>query len=250
MGLKITKARTFGIAGMTLSIIAIALLFIYFNLKKNKSDYSGSSQQVTITPTPQTDNKNKSSITIECINIKKIVDESSQEKISQIIEKEIRQIVAGYNLEEGAENTLSSGDSWLKIECIPVRSDDSIFSIKLDINLYGAGAAHPNHFVNIINYSVKSQRELKLKDLFAPGSDYLELLSKLSKTHLKEKFKGDYYSLTIKDGTSPEEVNFSNFLVDKKGLIMIFPPYQVAPHSEGTQQILILSTEMKPDYLY
>jgi len=242
-----TKTQVSKIIKITFLAIVAMLLFFYLKPKKDRTDYSKLIQPTPTTSTSQANN-NKPPITINCPDIKNITNKPLQEEINLIIKKRVDQIVTDYNLEEGAGDPQNSKNNWLEVECTPIRSDNSIFSIKLNINSYGGGA-HPNHSVNTLNYSVKDQRELKLKDIFMPNSDYLKLLSQFSEIHLKEKLEDDY-SQMIKDGTSPEEANFSNFLINENGLTIIFDPYQVAPYSEGAQQILIPSLEMRPDYLY
>lgn len=112
-----------------------------------------------------------------------------------------------------------------------------------------ARAAHANSETLTFNYSIKEQKELKLEDLFTPNSDYLNLLSQLSRTHLKEQLDERYFEM-IDEGTPPKEVVFSSFLVEKTGLSITFNQYQVASYAEGIQEILIPSIELKPDYLF
>ncbi len=234
-----------------LVIIAIGLIF-YFNSKIPVINSPQPTQPITESPTPLTESPipqeniaTKSFVKITCPDTDKL-------EVNKIIKEKIAQILAGEGMSKATVVSAMPEEidiNWLEIDCVSVRSDNLIFALKFNISSYGEGAAHPNQDTKTLNYSIIDQKELGLKDLFKPDSDYLKLLSQLSRTHLKERLDERYFQM-IDEGTLPKETNFSSFLVEKTGLTIFFNPYEVAPYSKGTQEILILSSEMKLDYLY
>lgn len=112
--------------------------------------------------------------------------------------------------------------------------------------------AHGNTFFNTFTFNTDSGKPVALADLFLPGSDYLGTLSSISRAKLPGVIGKDYDMTFIQDGTTPEDKNFSAFFPDNKNLDILFPPYQVAPYSDGPQTLQIprseLSSILKPEY--
>jgi len=234
-----------------LVIIAISFIY-YFNSKIPVINSPQTNQPITESSDPQENKDIKSFVKITCSDIENISDKSVQTEVNKIIKEKIAQILASEGMGKATMVSAIPEEkdiNWLEIDCTSVRSDNLIFALKFNISSYGAGAAHPNQDTKTLNYSINDQKELGLKDLFKPDNDYLKLLSQLSRTHLKERLDERYFQM-IDEGTLPQETNFSSFLVGKTGLTVIFNPYEVTPYSEGTQEILLKSDEMKPEYLH
>lgn len=100
------------------------------------------------------------------------------------------------------------------------------------------GRAHPNHELFTINYNIKENKFITIKDLKDKDPHILEELSKTSRTMLKENKNINSLSM-LYEGTTPTIENFSNFVFTKKGLTFFFPQYQVAPYSEGEFNITV-----------
>lgn len=99
-----------------------------------------------------------------------------------------------------------------------------------------AGGAHGQNGLQAINLLVKSGEELLYKDLFANTSGLYVFLSDYIYHKLQQKL-GDIWqgSPMFTEGLEPVEASFKNFVITQKGLTVYFPPYQIAPYSEGTQ---------------
>lgn len=113
--------------------------------------------------------------------------------------------------------------------------------------------AHGNTTYLTFTFSTKDGSLLKLSDLFVPNASYLDSLSTLSRDRLpkmmdEESINQDF----ILDGTKPEEASFENFFLDGTSLVILFPPYAVAPYVVGTVTLPISVTELKnilkPEY--
>ncbi|HRH43680.1 MAG TPA: DUF3298 and DUF4163 domain-containing protein [Pyrinomonadaceae bacterium] len=132
--------------------------------------------------------------------------------------------------EKGEENYLESGYT---IEF----ANDNIVSVQFGQESF-SGGAHPNHSSQTLNFDLKNNKPIKLADLFKPNSKYLQKLSQLSKEGL-----GD--NLQFEEGIAPVAKNFSDFLITKKGLLILFDEYQVAPYAAGPQEVLISYADLK-----
>ena len=123
-----------------------------------------------------------------------------------------------------------------------------VYSIYLDTL-----GAHPNAFYRTFTFDTTTGAELTLGNLFLPKTQYLTRLSTIAREKLAatlgELADSDY----IKDGTKPETVSFQSFAIDGDSLVLIFPPYQVAPYAAGTQEVRIplanISDILKPAYI-
>src|SRR6266550_2477063 len=78
----------------------------------------------------------------------------------------------------GEENTVDTGTgSDLGAGYTIALAKDDLISVQFDIGGYSAGAAHPNSYTDVINFDLRSGKQLKLADLFKPGAKYLQALS-------------------------------------------------------------------------
>ncbi|MBI3571919.1 DUF3298 domain-containing protein [Candidatus Kaiserbacteria bacterium] len=105
--------------------------------------------------------------------------------------------------------------------------------------------AHPNTFFTTLTFDTASGALLALSDLFESGSDYLGTFSKLARQMLPAVIGPGASTDFIDPGTTPDEKNFQNFFFDNKDFVLLFPPYQVAPYSDGPQTLRIPASELK-----
>lgn len=112
--------------------------------------------------------------------------------------------------------------------------------------------AHGNMFFKTFPFDSSAGELLSLGDLFASRTPYLEMLSTMSRALLPDVIGEAADARMIASGTAPEEENFSNFFLDNQNLVLLFPPYQVAPYAAGPQTLRIplsdLSSILKPEY--
>lgn len=112
--------------------------------------------------------------------------------------------------------------------------------------------AHPNAFYRTFTFDLGTGEELGIGDLFVPKSEYLKRLSAISEFELS-KALGDTVDIEyVRDGVKPEALNFQSFAIEGDALVLIFPPYQVAPYAAGTHRVSIplsqLAEILKPAY--
>jgi len=112
--------------------------------------------------------------------------------------------------------------------------------------------AHPNTFFRTFTFDLESGEELEIGDLFLPRSDYLKRLSAIAEFELSKSL-GEFVDIEyIRQGTGPEAINFQSFAIDGTNLVLLFPPYQVAPYAAGAQTVSIpleqLRDILRPEY--
>lgn len=105
--------------------------------------------------------------------------------------------------------------------------------------------AHGNTNFKIFTFDTETGERLSLGDLFTSGSEYLAELSRLSRAKLPGVTGSVSDKSFIEAGTAPEEQNFAHFLFDKGDLVLLFPPYQVAPYAAGAITLRIPTSELK-----
>ena len=144
---------------------------------------------------------------------------------------------------------LESLGSDLNVAYSVALAKDDLISVLLDVGSYSAGAAHPNSYSEVVNFDLKNGKALKLADLFQPGSKYLQTIAAYCITDLKKQGKQGQDSMLeddwIQRGAAPEADNYINWTIGKKGLGIIFDPYQVAAYAAGPQRVLVPYSALK-----
>jgi hypothetical protein len=127
---------------------------------------------------------------------------------------------------------------------------NGIVSLELVITDFTGGGNGNHDIPTVINWDLKTDRLLQPEELFC-SKNYLSILSPIVREVLIKN-----YSLSpdveqpisadtmnwIQDGTAPNADKLNNFLISPKGLIVVFPPYQVFSGSEGVVHVLIPSS--------
>lgn len=130
--------------------------------------------------------------------------------------------------------------------------DSDFFSLRFNISEHISGAAHPINYVSILNYNLEEDKKINFNDIFKNGTDYLAVVSTISAAKLLQGSQDDPSSVDwIKKGAAPESENYSNFGLNKRGVVVYFNPYQVGPYASGIQEIEIpysdLISYLNPD---
>ncbi len=160
---------------------------------------------------------------------------------------------------EEMEFSFSNGRQWKGTWTGYVASEyNGFLSYRVDGYSY-TGGAHGNSFSWTYVFDTAGEK-VELVNLFKKGVNYESLLSTLSRKILlrdyvdisstcateKEGNRTDEeYCFNV--GTEPNANNFSRFLVYEEGLTLIFPPYQIAPYSAGSFEIIIPWEELEQD---
>lgn len=113
-----------------------------------------------------------------------------------------------------------------------------IVSIVFTIESY-SGGAHGNYSEEVLNFDLKTDRELQFQDLFEKPSVALKLLSQYCAPALKEEIGEQADTDMIAYGTYPMLANFSEIQLIPGKVIIHFQPYQVAPWVEGAPQVIV-----------
>lgn len=100
------------------------------------------------------------------------------------------------------------------------------------------GGAHPSPVFYSVNFDLEKGRIVAVKDLFRKGSGYYEKLSVLCIRELKKRDISSSSEL-INEGASSRAENFDCFYFKSDALVILFPPYQVAPYAAGPQEVII-----------
>lgn len=137
------------------------------------------------------------------------------------------------------------------------------------------GGAHAMPIVASFNLDLSNAKLTTLPDLFTDAQAGLKALSDECRRQLEgryeAKLRDDHGAMTpaqqaadvqnmkrwIEKGTAPDAANFDVFLIDGLdtraiGLTVMFPPYQVASHADGMQQVEVPAKVfydlLKPEY--
>ncbi|MCB1023271.1 MAG: DUF3298 and DUF4163 domain-containing protein [Acidobacteria bacterium] len=102
-----------------------------------------------------------------------------------------------------------------------------------------SGGAHPSNHSFTLNYDLKTDRVVKLSDLFLPGSGYLNVISKICIEKIKDEQGENASNEWIEDGAGPREENFEKWNVTEQGLKFTFDQYEVGPYAAGPFEILV-----------
>jgi hypothetical protein len=155
--------------------------------------------------------------------------------LKSVVEAEIAAFKGG--MAEMPETPISAGSSF-DIGYTLIGQKGNIWSIQFNIMGYSDGAAHPYTYSITVNYDLQNIKPLTLEDVFLPGSNYLQVLSDLSKTELTNRNMG--YDPAVSQGAEPTPQNYKNWNASNEGFFVItFNQGQVAPYAAGPQVITI-----------
>lgn len=101
-----------------------------------------------------------------------------------------------------------------------------------------AGAAHPEDDVQTASFDAATGAPYRLADLFRPGSDYLAVLSRWSRTLLIRQF-GSAVKGFVDHGTAPKPANFQGFALSPFGLQLSWSMGAVGPDVISGPSIMI-----------
>lgn len=117
----------------------------------------------------------------------------------------------------------------------------SFISLRYGMDIYFAGAAHPTHTYQSLNFDLSQNKELTLSNLFQAKTNYLQKIADYATKQLKTKLKNDAFQ----EGFNPIVKNYQVWNTLPKGLRITFNEYQVAPYVYGPQQVIIPYSYLK-----
>lgn len=118
----------------------------------------------------------------------------------------------------------------------------SLVSVRLNIEGMQAGRAHPFHVYRVLNFDLTHGKELALSDLFKPKTNYLHALSKYSSKQLNASLTDKWM---IANGAKANPANYKNWNIQADSILITFDEYQVAPYTNGPQEVEIPFSELK-----
>ena len=121
---------------------------------------------------------------------------------------------------------------------------DSLLSFHFVGYSYGVGAAHAVQESAPMNYDLTSGRQLKLDDIFKPGSRYLQFISEHCSDALVE-VTGRPEALN-KQALAPVAKNFDSWHITNGGITFNFDACEVFACAEGDQAVAISFSDLQP----
>lgn len=128
-----------------------------------------------------------------------------------------------------------------KAELIKAKKQNLI-SINLSTEGMTAGAAHPYHSTQTLNYNYNTSKVVALKDLFKPHSNYLVLISKYAVNKLKPDMNDKKW---LSQGAQPKEQNYKNWNLQADGILITFNEYQIQAYNYGKLTVKIPYENLK-----
>ena len=118
----------------------------------------------------------------------------------------------------------------------------NLLSFKFEIYINITGAAHPNTHSRTVTYDLETGADVRLEQLFLPGSDYLGTIANFCIAQLKTRNIGFE---AFSSGADPLPENYGSWNVTPDGLLITFDPYQVAAYAAGPQDVIVPYAELK-----
>lgn len=104
---------------------------------------------------------------------------------NRVVERRTEELVRDFtgSVEPGQQNL------YFRTDYNVLLATDDLVSVELTEDSY-AGGAHPNLYYKAVTYDLRAGRELKLEELFAPGSGYEKTLRDYSNRQVRERARG------------------------------------------------------------
>nr|WP_262905921.1 DUF3298 and DUF4163 domain-containing protein [Hymenobacter terricola] len=122
------------------------------------------------------------------------------------------------------------------IDVSVVNNGYHLLSLQIDES-EDSGGAHPNHSTRYINYDLRRNTQIRLRDLLAPGYEQRLLL-------LGRKL---FYAQNADNDMLHDAEEFKmneNFLIQPTGLLFHFNPYEAAAYAGGDPTVFITYKQM------
>ncbi|RBP88393.1 uncharacterized protein DUF4163 [Cytobacillus firmus] len=101
-----------------------------------------------------------------------------------------------------------------------------VLSLSLSNYVYHYHAAHGMTVIKSLTFDLQKGKQVSLKDLFKPGSNYVKRLSELISVQIKQR---DIPLLVDFKGIRPDQ----DFYIADKALIIYFQLYEITPYAYG-----------------
>lgn len=140
--------------------------------------------------------------------------------------------------------------SSLDIDHQIVAATPELLSILLTVYTY-SGGAHPNSQSLALTWDLRRNAMVELADLFLPGSNYGRIISEYCRRELRRLDLGN--PEWFARGTSFSQENYQRWNPTRAGLRITFDTYQVAAYAQGSFEVTVpwslLRPLLRPGYL-
>ena len=143
------------------------------------------------------------------------------------------------NAEQADSVPVEANNSFLQTRYDVLYNQNGLLSLRLWVQYYMKGAAHPGSFAATFTYDLQAQKMLALNDLFLAETDYLPALAAFCQAEITSRDPAFW-----PDGASPAAANYRNWNITPTGLLITFDEYQVAPYAAGPQEIEVPFSEL------
>jgi uncharacterized protein len=120
-------------------------------------------------------------------------------------------------------------------------------SVHIENDYMGHGAAHPGEAGENFHWLLKEQREMKVDDVFAPGSGWAAVVNARCMTALEKQFGKDGMAY---DDMPPKVADVTastkNWELIPAGLRISFPEYSVSPRAAPADDVTVPWSALKP----
>jgi hypothetical protein len=123
-----------------------------------------------------------------------------------------------------------------------ILATDSFLSLYFEAFGYGIGAAHSVQYSFVVNYDFRSNRQIKLPDIFKPGSNYLDSISEYC---IQELSRGGNREHLSEKELAPLARNFESWNLTPNGIRFNFDACTVFGCADGAQTVEIPFTALK-----
>jgi hypothetical protein len=126
-------------------------------------------------------------------------------------------------------------------------SPSRLISLQL-VSYQFLGGAHGSSSFQNYNFAMVGgkPKELKLADLFVPGTDY----RKIVETRVFANLKKNESATWVQDGSvkklTPEQ--FNNFSIGRDGITWLFNEYEMGPYANGQIEAKLSASELGPGF--
>jgi hypothetical protein len=168
---------------------------------------------------------------------------------NRLVESFVTKAVADFKRNPGGPVPAGAEPNDLRVSYSLRLATDEFQSVEFTTSHFEQGMMHSQYSLSVVNYDRKSGRQLRLADLFKPGSNYLRKISAAAVAAL-EKMNKEEDGMYLGDaewveGASPKPDNYQVWTLTPRGLAVTFEPYQVGPFAAGAPSVLIPYSELK-----
>ena len=174
--------------------------------------------------------------------------EKFNQLVRGVVTKEVSRFKKDVQPEEGEERPEGSMGSDISIGYEVALAQDDLVSVQFDVGSYFQGAAHPNSYTEVVNYDLKTGKQLNLSDLFKPGSKFLQVIATYAIADLKKQSQEKGSELPddlIQSGAGASAKNYRSWKITRTGLGINFDPSQVGPYAAGAHYVLVPYATLK-----